>query len=77
MTAQEIIANFVTHYKQGFVTKEIHYLLSRLPEINPNLFYDKLEKANIYMQGKEVVYLTEDVEEALRYSLTEKTQPEG
>ena len=69
MTASEIVNSVNTHYKQGFVSKEIHFMLNHYKQIDQEKFYNKLENVNIYMQGKEVVYLKEDVELAVKEGL--------
>jgi len=71
MTAKEIIDSINTHYKQGFVSKEIHAMLNHYGQINQEIFYDKLSGVSIYMNGKDVVYLREDVEWAVGEAIKE------
>jgi len=71
MTAKEIIDSINTHYKQGFVATEIHAMLKYYKFINQEIFYDKLSGVSIYMNGKDVVYLREDVEWAVGEAIKE------
>lgn len=71
MTAQEIINSINTHYKQGFVSKEIHAMLNHYTFINQEIFYNKLSNVSIYLNGSDVVYMKEDVEWAVGEAIKE------
>lgn len=64
-----LIYNFKTKHKEGFVKDEIEVLLQEFPNINLDKFYDALRGITVIKVKTEMIFFRDDIEKALNCSL--------